>query len=178
MCSLDDWNKKLALWAFYSPKFITRLAEMRCIYVAGREGALFSDSIRSSVQLSRIKVRKTLERKVWIITARRDSGLGLLSVAQAQDPEVEATRITSAALTFHLNSFARWLTGEQRQRIFYVLPYAPTATLSPLGCRVTHVRTLTEWTLKWQNTVNLDLKTWIGLFRPAAGRVRAWSQKV
>lgn len=91
---------------------------MRCIYVAGREGALFSDSIRSSVQLSRIKVRKTLERKVWIITARRDSGLGLLSVAQAQDPEVEATRITSAALTFHLNSFARWLTGEQRQRIF------------------------------------------------------------
>lgn len=73
----------------------------------GEKERFFSDSIRSSVQLSRIKVRKTLERKVWIITARRDSGLGLLSVAQAQDPEVEATRITSAALTFHLNSFAR-----------------------------------------------------------------------
>lgn len=34
----------------------------------------------------------------------------------------------------------------------------------------THVRTLTEWTLKWQNTVNLDLKSWIGSFRPAASR--------
>lgn len=71
------------------------------------KGSFFSDSIRSSVQLSWIKVRKTLERKVRIITARRDSGLGLLSVAQAQDPEVEATRVMSAALTFHLNSFAR-----------------------------------------------------------------------
>lgn len=39
--SSDDRNKKLALWFFYSPKFIRRLAEMRCIYVAGREGALF-----------------------------------------------------------------------------------------------------------------------------------------
>lgn len=77
------------------------------VHLCGEErwGAV-SDSIRSSVQLSPIKVRKTLERKVRIITVRRDSGLGLLSVAQTQDPGVEATRVMSAALTFHLNSFA------------------------------------------------------------------------
>lgn len=143
----------------------------------GERRSAFSDSIRSSVQLSRIKVRKTLERKVWIITARRDSGLGLLSVAQAQDPEVEATRIMSAALTFHLNSFARWLTGEQRQRIFmfsrtHPLRHYPHSAVRQRAA-VTHARTSTEWTLKWQNTVNLDLKPWIGSFRPAARRVRS-----
>lgn len=154
VCLLDDWIK------FYS----SRLTEMRRIYVAGR-GELFQT--RSSVQLSGIKVRKTLERKVSIITTRRDSGLGLLCVAQAQDLEVEATHVMSAALTFHLNSFARWLTVEQRRILLWALvrtddDIIPTR-LSGKGLR-SRMCKLNSFLSKWQN--KFSFKKWIGSFRP------------
>lgn len=130
-CStLLDWNKISTRGFFILQNSSDDASQRRGAFTCrGRAAAVFS-GMCSTVQLSWIKVRQRGEEsedkntETWL----RSSFVWCTDTVS----NVRAKRIMSAAPTFRLNSFARWLTIKQRQHI-YVLSYVLIATLSPLS---------------------------------------------